>query len=363
MIIEAIGIGSTIEEARKKAIEELNVDADNLEIELMTEIIDQPEKKMFGLFGGKSAKVRVYYEVEDKKPQREEKPAKPIQKKENKPEKTAEKPAVVNKPAEKTEEKVQEVPEQPKKEIDPVPAQIAENYLREILNGFGITDATIKTEFNDDGAVLLLEGENLGIVIGRRGETLDAIQYLIGLVANRANSSYYRISINTGNYREKRENTIEVLAKKTAARALKTGKNISVEPMNPYERRIIHTTIQEIEGVSSWSVGEDSKRHVVIGPTGVNENQDGELFASFSHNRRRSSSGRGKYNNRGRNGGPRRYNNNRGGYNRRSNYNNNYSSRTENNTASGVITDVDRTPTRTTVSAPLYGKIDIKKND
>lgn len=364
MIIEAIGTGSTIDEARRKAIEELNVDADNYEIELMTEIIDQPEKKVFGLFGGKNAKVRVYYEVEEKKepvkaPNREPKPAK-------KAEKPAAKPAAQKKTVEKVEKPVEEVKAEPavaeKKEIDPAPAQAAEKYLREILAGFDITDVDIKTEFNDDGAVLVLEGENLGIVIGRRGETLDAIQYLIGLVANKVNNSYYRISINTGNYREKRETTIETLAKKTAARALKTGKNIAIEPMNPYERRIIHTTVQEIEGVSSWSMDEDRKRHVVIGPAGVNENQEGELFASFSHNNnRRRNNQRKRYNGKGRNGGQRRYNNNRGGYNRKNNYNNNYSYKNEDN--NGVIKDVDRIPTKTTISAPLYGKIDVKKHD
>ena len=97
-------------------------------------------------------------------------------------------------------------------------------------------------------------------------ETLDALQYLSGLVANHVDNSYYRITLDIGNYREKRRETLEALGKKMAAKAVRTGRNTSLEPMNPYERRIIHTAVQTVEGAKSWSEGEDLAAHVVIGP-------------------------------------------------------------------------------------------------
>ena len=93
-------------------------------------------------------------------------------------------------------------------------------------------------------------------MIGHRGETLDALQYLSGLVANHVDNSYYRITLDIGNYREKRRETLEALGKKMAAKAVRTGRNTSLEPMNPYERRIIHTAVQTVEGAKSWSEGE-----------------------------------------------------------------------------------------------------------
>ena len=147
------------------------------------------------------------------------------------------------------------------------------------------------------GAELVLTGENIGFIIGHRGETLDSLQYLASLVANHVDESYYRITLDVGNYREKRKETLENLGRKMAARAVKTGRNASLEPMNPYERRIIHTAVQEVEGAKSWSEGEDLARHVVIGPEG------GERYVRRD-NRRGG-------NNRGRNGGYNR--DNRGG--------------------------------------------------
>ena len=111
-----------------------------------------------------------------------------------------------------------------------------------------------------------IDGDNVGFIIGHRGETLDALQYLAGLVANHVDEEYYRISINIGNYREKREKTLEILGRKLAFKAVKTGAKTSLEPMNPYERRIIHTAVQKVRGAASWSEGENMQRHVVIGP-------------------------------------------------------------------------------------------------
>ena len=129
----------------------------------------------------------------------------------------------------------------------------------------GVEDAKISASEDDESVYVQLDcGNDYGYVIGRRGETLDAIQYLTRLVINKGKDNYKRVSINAGNYREKREETLRELAKKNAARVKKYGRNVCLDPMNPYERRIIHTTIQEIEGVDSHSIGSESDRRVVI---------------------------------------------------------------------------------------------------
>ena len=203
---EAIGIGATIEEAQQAACRQLGMETHEVEFE----VLQMPEKKKFGLFGGAPAKVRAYISI--------------------------------------------------------TPASAAADYLREILEKMGAQGIQINIEEVEGGAVLNLSGDNIGFIIGHRGETLDALQYLTGLVANHVDNSYYRITINTGNYREKREKTLESLARKMAIKAVKTGRNSSLEPMNPYERRIIHTTVQKVNGAISWSEVEDMGRHVVIGP-------------------------------------------------------------------------------------------------
>lgn len=155
-----------------------------------------------------------------------------------------------------------------------VAAMAAEQYLRNVLDAMGVEDYTIEVTENDNHCAITLDGENLGFIIGRRGETLDALQYLVGLVGNRADSGYYRVTLDIGNYREKREQSLVSLARRLGGQTARTGRRHSLEPMNPYERRIIHTTVQEMEGVISWSVGSDDRRHVIIGPSDDNPNKD-----------------------------------------------------------------------------------------
>ena len=153
----------------------------------------------------------------------------------------------------------------------------------------------------DNEVIIELDcGEDYGIVIGRRGENLDAIQYLTRLVANKHKlaDEYVRISVNVGNYREKRKNTLRELAKKNAEKVLKYGRNVTFEPMNPYERRIIHTTIQEIEGVTSHSVGADAGRRVVI--TLAEGTKPTHPSKGGYNNRRGGKGGYGNRNQRGR---------------------------------------------------------------
>lgn len=203
---EAIGTGETVELAKEAACKELGVESYEAEFE----ILEMPTKKTFGLFGGSPAKVRVYIEDD--------------------------------------------------------PAQAAADYLQNVLGCMGIHNPDISIKKEDGGAMLTIQEDNIGFIIGHRGETLDALQYLAGLVANHVGSGYFRIALDIGNYREKRRETLESLGKKMAEKSLRNGRNCSLEPMNPYERRIIHTAVQTVEGAKSWSEGEDLERHVVIGP-------------------------------------------------------------------------------------------------
>ncbi len=252
MIKEAIGSAETVEEALENAKAELFAQlGDDIEFEI--DVISQPSKKILGLFGGSLAQVRVYTEIPD--PVVKEKPAKREKaKKENKkkaePSKVQSEPAEINAVDADTLEKDS-------------PADRAVKYVKTILNALGCTDTTIKVALKENGALLILSGEGLGACIGHRGETLDAIQYLASLSAN-STKGYYKVSIDIGNYRERREKTLISLANRISTQVLRTGRSRSLEPMNPYERRIIHTAIQEIDGVSSHSVGEGDRRHIVI---------------------------------------------------------------------------------------------------
>lgn len=211
MAKEWIARAATVEQAKAKIVAALGADEEKITFE----VLQQPQKKTLGLFGGADAEVRGTLTEGD-------------------------------------------------------PAEAARAFLAKVLEKMGVTDATVTARIENEACVLTVEGEDLGFIIGRRGETLDALQYLTGLIANRVDSSYYRVSIDIGNYREKREQTLVALAKRIGEKAAKTGRRTSLEPMNPYERRIIHTAVQEIEGATSWSVGSDAARHVVIGPSDDN---------------------------------------------------------------------------------------------
>ncbi|MCQ2472282.1 MAG: Jag N-terminal domain-containing protein [Clostridia bacterium] len=256
MIKEAIGTGATIEQAIEEAKKALNAPED---ADVSTEIIEMPQKKLFGLFGGSPAKARAYYEYEEKKP--EPKKSFKAQKEKSQPKKADfKKPEPVVK-----EEKVEE----PKTYTGVVSeiGKAAECYVKGILSGMGVDDVEIMINEDEESISIDLDcGNGYGYVIGRRGETLDAIQYLTRLAINKGKDNYKRVSINAGNYREKREDTLKELARKQASRVKKYGRSVCLDPMNPYERRIIHTTIQEIDGVSSHSVGSEADRKVVITP-------------------------------------------------------------------------------------------------
>ena len=140
----------------------------------------------------------------------------------------------------------------------------AKQYLTDVLHALGLENFEITPIKKDGNVVLDISGEKLGVVIGRRGETLDSLQYLTILASNRTEESFCRISVDCNGYRDKRRETLEALAKRTSAKVIKQGRKIALEPMNPYERRIIHSCVAEIEGVSSHSTGVEPYRKVVI---------------------------------------------------------------------------------------------------
>lgn len=283
MIIEKIGTGSSISEAFENA--KILLAAPD-EAELQQEIIQDAKKKLFGL-KLEPAKVRVWYEIPDapkkeaKAPVvKEAKPAeaKPAAKAQPQKAKEAHKSAPKNTAKKEDAVKKAEAPKKedaaPKKEkAAPVSEEISENdgvakYLKMIIEGMGITEYSLSLAKTPDTNeyIYTIECDEDGTLIGRRGETLDSIQYLLRLSVNKGldDDKHRKVSVNIGNYREKRNDNLRSLAHRSAKQVLKYGRNVILEPMNPYERRIVHTTIQEIEGVTSYSTGVDSGRKVVI---------------------------------------------------------------------------------------------------
>ncbi len=282
MIKEAIKEAETIEEAKALALEELGVNEDKAQFEVLV----QPEKKKFGLFGGSLAKVRVFYEQ--------------------------------------------------------TPTDIAKAYLADVLTKLGVTNVVIEATETEDGAEFDVNGDDIGFIIGHRGETLDALQYLTGLVVNHIHDEYFRVIINIGNYREKREKTLEVLGRKLAFRACKTGEKVSLEPMNPYERRIIHTAVQKVRGATSWSEGENLQRHVVIGPDRKKQ--------SYGNRNGRYNSGYGNRNS----SQPRRRS---GDYQRRE-----YTDEQKKHPDDSVFSTFESEHLEEAPTTSLYGKIEINKD-
>jgi spoIIIJ-associated protein len=277
MIKEAIGTANTVDEAKAAAMLELGLsDFDDFTVE----VLQTPTKKILGLFGGSPAKVKISVSVPDPKPEKKQVKNDKVEKKqEKKPEKKQDK-----KPEKKAEPKKQAEKAPVKEEVKAEESVLTETnlygktaeYIETIVKSLGMTECTITEKSNDEEIAFELDcGDDYGIIIGKRGETLDAIQYLARMVANKGNSSYKRVSINVGNYRAKREETLRILARKTATKAVRQGRNISLEPMNPYERRIIHTAVQEVEGATSHSIGSNLDRRVVITPVEGARNNGG----------------------------------------------------------------------------------------
>jgi len=264
MIIEAIATGKTLLEAQEAAVSQLgDIGSANVEFEILA----HAKPKTLGIFGGSLAKVRAYYEAPDKaskKTQTKEKATVSAE-----PEKREVTSAVMNA---QTQEKVL-------------------NYLTSILQNMGVENVKIDVEVKNDGTRINFDGDKLGVAIGRKGETLDSIQHLVSLVANKGQEDYIRITLNPGSYRQKREEILIAMANKSAQKAIKFNKNVILEAMNSYERRIIHNAVQDVEGVMSWSIGENENRRVVIGTS-----KDNKPFRENRRGGNRSRGGKGGYN-------------------------------------------------------------------
>lgn len=307
--------GENRDAAIENALRQLGLDRDDVSVE----VLDNGKKGFLGI-GATPARVRVSYEAPDEpaapaKPEKavhtpveKEKPAKPQHdsrpKKQGKPAKLSittedDTPRLVKAaPADFTPDKPEAAhpsrgerrrrDSRPHEKRPPVPAVPKERALKPVSEECMKKAETLATEFiigllekmgvagtvsvlpqvECDQLRLEISGPDMGPVIGRRGDTLDAIQYLASLVLNNALDEHVRLSVDTENYREKRTESLERLARKIAMKVVKSHRAMTLEPMNPYERRIIHATLQDFNGVTTYSTGTEPGRRVVIAPDG-----------------------------------------------------------------------------------------------
>ena len=247
--------GKTERDALNKALKELGLGEDDVSIEVITRA-----KTGFLGIGSCPAKIRVTYEVPDEPAPVAEEPAPTVE-----PEAPAEPmPAAESAPA-PTAEPVEAPVEAPVMEADPERKEKIETFLTGLLERLEVP-AEIKLQVNEAGIYQVeLVGKNLGALIGRRGETLDAIQQLTNYAVNRGQSKRIRIHIDAENYRAKREESLQRLARKTAGKALKYRRNMMLEPMNAYERHVIHAALQSYNpAISTYSTGTEPNRRIVV---------------------------------------------------------------------------------------------------
>ncbi|KPH74041.1 protein jag [Oceanobacillus caeni] len=203
---EITASGQTVEEAVQSALEQLNTTKDQVEIT----IIDEGKKGILGLFGAKPAIVKV--------------------------------------------------------EMLPDPIEEAENYIKQVTANMNL-DVHINTTVDGKHVTFELNGGNLAIIIGKRGQTLNALQYLVRLVINKNSKKYYTVTLDAEGYRERRRETLESLASRMADKVIRTKTKVALEPMPAYERKIIHSVLQNIPEVSTCSDGQEPHRHIVIKPS------------------------------------------------------------------------------------------------
>ena len=308
MIRKQEAIGKTVDEARAKACALLGVQADDLNVSC--EVLEMPQKT--GFLGLKLTPAKVCVSVEEPDapaaPAVEEKKA-PVQEKAA-PAPAVEAPAAPTEPEAKAEEPAAPVAEaaaeQPAAEEEETeePINIEENakvkaavdYLREVIALMGVENVSFSAVQKGEATIIRLDGEKLGALIGRRGETMESLSYLASLVANRLEGDYIKLGLDVAGYRDKRESDLTALAQRIGAKVRKTGRSFAMEPMNPYERRIIHSAISKMEGVRSESKGEGRDRRVVIYSTAP----DAQTENTYGERRPRGGRGNGR-----RPGGPR----------------------------------------------------------
>ena len=257
--------GNTIAEAIQSGLNQLDLMLE----EVTTEVLSRPKSGFFG-FGASKAKVRLTVK-EEEKVEIIETISKSIAKKSDKVvlksvEKTIDKtpkPQTNIKPRLEETEQVF-TPSKTKETLDETDLKVKE-FVDGLLSKMGINGNCVVLDLNDDDININIVGENMGNVIGRRGDTLDAIQYITNLVLKNSSESAKRVRVDCENYRIKRKQTLEKLALKMGHKVIKYKKNMTLEPMNPYERRMIHEVLQNFRGVTTYSTGKEPNRRVVIG--------------------------------------------------------------------------------------------------
>lgn len=283
-MVEITVSAKTLDDAITQALIELQITSDQMEYD----VIEKGSAGFLG-FGSKQAVIRARRKVQEepedikldfvKEVLRDEKPAKPKYDKpkyekphEHKPQPKHEtvhehKPEVKNepkydvKPAFKAPEERREAS---LAKVETKTIEACEQFLKDVLKTMGM-EVEVKSEIDKDGALCMnMDGANMGILIGKRGQTLDSLQYLTNRVANKNQEGYVRVKLDTEDYRRRRKETLESLAKNIAYKVKRSRKPVSLEPMNPYERRIIHSALQGDRYVTTHSEGEEPYRRVVV---------------------------------------------------------------------------------------------------
>lgn len=259
----------TLDDAITEALVQLGVTSDRLDYI----VVEKGSEGFLGI-GRKQAVIKARRKREEKLVEEtveESKVETPV-KEEVKPEKkTEKKPAKEHSHTKKNvREEKPEVKSEPKKEVElakvePQTIETCEKFIYDVMNAMGMDDVKVTSVVDEEGALSInMEGSNMGILIGKRGQTLDSLQYLTNRVANKMQNGYVRVKLDTEDYRRRRKETLENLAKNIASKVKRTRKTVSLEPMNPYERRIIHSALQSDPAVSTHSEGEEPYRRVVV---------------------------------------------------------------------------------------------------
>ena len=259
----------TLDDAITEALVQLGVTSDRLDYI----VVEKGSEGFLGI-GRKQAVIKARRKREEKPVEEtveESKVETPV-KEEVKPEKkTEKKPAKEHSHTKKNvREEKPEVKSEPKKEVElakvePQTIETCEKFIYDVMNAMGMDDVKVTSVVDEEGALSInMEGSNMGILIGKRGQTLDSLQYLTNRVANKMQDGYVRVKLDTDDYRRRRKETLENLAKNIASKVKRTRKTVSLEPMNPYERRIIHSALQSDPAVSTHSEGEEPYRRVVV---------------------------------------------------------------------------------------------------
>lgn len=241
----------TVDQALYMGLEQLKLSIDEIEME----VLDYGKKGFIGI-GSKPAKVRLTERSEAVIPDfvlNKDKPRDRPPRRERK-----------DRPRRERREEGQQAVKEP---YFPEGTEFVENEVTSFLSGLMQlmqVEGNVKAAETENGLLVNLEGPDMGVLIGRRGETLDAVQYLASLVYNKEKDEYHRVTVDTENYRKKRELTLIKLARKMAGQVARTGRKVVLEPMSPFERRIIHSALQNDKLVTTYSEGEEPNRHVII---------------------------------------------------------------------------------------------------